>query len=206
MKRFYCIILTLFFITTGSLKAATVTINFGGALGNMYQPNATTVHVGDVITWMGDFATHPLQSVSVPANAAKFGPINTGTSFSYTVTVAGNYGYRCNVHFASGMVGGFTAGASGVDQPIDVKLSMDPIFPNPAMTEAMVHFTLENPSHVVLRVYDVTGKLIRTAANEDMDAGFHMLTIDTKDLASGSYQYVLQAGDAVLRRAMIVVK
>jgi len=206
MKRFYCIVLTLFFITTGSLQAATVTINFGGALGNAYSPKATQVNVGDVITWMGDFATHPLQSISVPVGALGFGPVNTGTSFSYTVTVAGNYGYQCNVHFLSGMVGGFAAGASGVDQPIDVKLTMDPIFPNPAMAEAMVHFTLENHAHVLLRVFDPTGKLIHTAANEDMDAGFHMLTIDTKEMASGSYQYVLQAGDAVLRRAMIVVK
>jgi Secretion system C-terminal sorting domain len=83
---------------------------------------------------------------------------------------------------------------------------MDPIYPNPSMDEAMVHFTLDNPAHVTLRIYNSTGTLVQTPTNEEMGAGFHMLMIDTKQLASGSYQYVLQAGDAVLRRAMIVAK
>jgi hypothetical protein len=83
---------------------------------------------------------------------------------------------------------------------------MDPIFPNPASMESMVHFTLENSGHVTLRVFDATGKLAMTPVDEEMGAGFHMAMIDTKQLASGSYQYVLQQGDAVLRREMIVVK
>ena len=70
----------------------------------------------------------------------------------------------------------------------------------------MAHFTLDEPAHVTLRIFDATGNLVQTAANEEMEAGFHMLMLDTKQLASGSYQYVLQAGEAVLSRAMIVVK
>ena len=50
---------------------------------------------------------------------------------------------------------------------------------------------------------DATGKPALTVANEQMDEGFHMLTIETKQLASGSYEYVLQAGDAVLRRYVV---
>ena len=208
MKRFCYVVILVFLSIGGSLKAATVTINFGGTVGLKYSPQAVAVNVGDVITWEGDFVTHPLQSTSVPTGAATFGPISSGTSFSYTVTVAGTYTYQCNVHFASPffMVGGFSAATSGVDQPVDLKMTMDPVFPNPSMGDAMVHFALENPSHVTLRIYDATGKLALTAANEQMSAGFHMVTIDTKQLAAGSYQYVLQSGVAILRRAAIVVK
>ncbi|HET6402277.1 MAG TPA: T9SS type A sorting domain-containing protein [Candidatus Kapabacteria bacterium] len=184
----------------------THTINFGVGGSLTYSPSSLAVNVGDVITWSGDFGFHPLQSTSVPAGAASFGPITTGTSFSYTVTVVGTYRYQCNVHFRSGMTGSFSAAASGVEIPQNNKMIMDPIYPNPAMDEAMVHFTLDNPAHVTLRIYNAMGALVQTPTNEDMSAGFHMLMIDTKQLASGSYQYVLQAGDAVLRRAMIVAK
>jgi plastocyanin len=191
----------------GSSNAKTWTINFGVG-GLTYSPSTLTVQVGDVIVWSGDFTSHPLQSVTKPSGAAAFQMLSGGvTTFSYTVTVAGSYTYQCNNHVQFGMTGAFTAASSaGVETPAETILTMDPIYPNPANMEAMVHFTLDQAAHVRLLVYDGTGKLVLKAADQEMESGFHMLTIDTKQLASGSYQYVLQAGDAVLRREMIVIK
>ncbi|MDP4199323.1 MAG: T9SS type A sorting domain-containing protein [Bacteroidota bacterium] len=209
MKRLYYIasLLTLL-ATAGTAHAKTWTINFGVGGSLTYEPSTLSVNVGDVIVWSGDFTNHPLSSTSVPAGASSFQMTSGGvTTFSYTVTTPGSYAYHCNIHFSFGMVGSFTASAgAGVENPATNILSMDPIFPNPANNVTMVHFTLDIPSHVRLLVYDGTGRLVTKAADQEMDAGFHMLTIDTKQLASGSYQYVLQAGEAVLRREMIVVR
>jgi len=191
----------------GTVQAATHTINFGGTLGHRYDPSSLTgVAVGDEIVWMGDFSEHPLTLTASPAGAQTFSHVNTGTSFSYTVTVAGSYSYQCDFHFSEGMVGSFSTAGAGVETTPNTKVAVQPVFPNPAVEIAMIHFTLEKPEHVTLQIFDATGKLIATTADEQMGEGFHMLTIDTKQFASGSYQYVLQAGDAVLRREMIVVK
>jgi plastocyanin len=192
----------------GTSNAKTWTINFGVGGSLTYSPSTLSVNVGDVIVWSGDFGAHPLQSTSVPSGAATFQQLSvSATTFSYTVTVAGSYSYQCNRHVTSGMTGTFTAASgAGVETPAETILTMDPIYPNPANMEAMVHFTLDQAAHVRLLVYDGTGKLVLKAADQEMESGFHMLTIDTKQLASGSYQYVLQAGDAVLRREMMVVK
>jgi len=208
MKLRYCFFLALFLIA-GTSQAATHTINFGGTLGTAYDPNSlTNLAVGDEIVWMGDFSSHPLTLTDAPAGAQMFSHINTGSSFSYTIVVAGSYAYQCDFHFAppTSMKGTFSTGSAGVDPSKKTSAQMEPIYPNPAAVEAMVHFTLEKAAHVTLRVFDATGKLVSLAADEQMGEGFHMLTIDTKQFASGSYQYVLQAGDAVLRREMIVVK
>ncbi|HWF43030.1 MAG TPA: plastocyanin/azurin family copper-binding protein [Candidatus Kapabacteria bacterium] len=203
MKRFYYIFLTVIFLAAGTAQAKTVSISFGNFF---FNPQTVNVNVGDVIEWTGN-SGHTITSTTIPSGAAAFNKSDLSvTTFSYTVTVAGTYNYVCTVHQSLGMTGSFTAGSAGVETPADTKLMMDPIFPNPSSMESMVHFTLANSGHVTLRVFDATGKLAMTPVDEEMDAGFHMVMLDTKPLASGSYQYVLQQGEAVLRREMIVVK
>ena len=213
MKPFYSFFLTLLLLIAGSAYAKNDTIYFGGQNGSPnfgYSQPTSPVNVGDVVVWVGPFsAPHTLQSEMIPGGAAPFSKLDqTGNSFSYTVTVGGTYNFECTIHAAPplNMRSSFTTVAAGVESPQQTNVMMDPIFPNPSMEEAMVHFTLENPAHVTLRIYNSTGVLVQTPTDENMSNGFHMLMIDTKQLASGSYQYVLQAGDAVLRREMIVVK
>jgi plastocyanin len=93
--------------------AATHVIQFGGGVGLNYVPNTLNVTVGDVVQWQGDFSMHPLSSVSVPVGAATWHN-GAGTSFSYTVTVAGAYHYQCDIHGSLGMTGSFTAAGTGV--------------------------------------------------------------------------------------------
>ncbi|HEX5316451.1 MAG TPA: T9SS type A sorting domain-containing protein, partial [Candidatus Kapabacteria bacterium] len=198
MKFFYSFFLGFVFLTAGSTRATTHTITFGDYF---FSPSTLNVSVGDTILWSGTFGVHTATSTSVPSGAASF-DFRTGTTAMYVVTVAGTYSYDCIFHASFGMTGSFTAAAAGVENPQPVNMMMDPLYPNPAMDEAMVHFTLDKPEHVTLRIYNSTGTLVQTPTNEEMSSGFHMLMIDTKQLASGSYQYVLQAGDAVLARAM----
>src|ERR1019366_1858001 len=126
-----------------SASAKNDTIYFGGQNGSPgfgYAPSTLNVNVGDVIVWVGAFsAPHTLQSEVIPAGAAAFSKLDmAGNSFSYTVTAMGTYNYECTLHATFGMIGSFTAVASGVEIPPETKMMMDPIYPNPAMDEAMV--------------------------------------------------------------------
>jgi hypothetical protein len=88
-----------------------------------------TVMVGDTVTWQGSFSSHPLSTTSVPPGAATINSINSGSTYSYVVLVPGSYGYRCDLHYAMGMVGSFTASPiSAVEEitkssPLAFKLS-----------------------------------------------------------------------------------
>ncbi|HQK21469.1 MAG TPA: FlgD immunoglobulin-like domain containing protein, partial [Candidatus Latescibacteria bacterium] len=59
--------------------------------------------------------------------------------------------------------------------------------------------------------YDVTGRVIRTLVDNQMEAGVHAVTWDGRDavgrdVASGTYIYRLVAPNGVLVKRMVMVK
>lgn len=96
----------LLMVLLGSIfqtQAKTITILFGGATGMKYSPDSVEANVGDNIRWEGSFSSHPLVSTSVPAGANSIS-VSTGTSFEYTISIAGDYRFKCDVHNFSGVV------------------------------------------------------------------------------------------------------
>ena len=106
--------IAILLLCTSPIFAKTWTIHFGGKDGSPkygYSPKELNVQVGDTIVWEGDFAMHPLSTVSIPSGAKAINSVSEGTSYSYTVQVAGNYSYQCDSHTDHGMVGSFSASA-----------------------------------------------------------------------------------------------
>ncbi len=75
------------------------------------------------------------------------------------------------------------------------------VAPNPLNPEAVLSFETAAPGRVTVRVYDVTGRLVRTVLDEPaVAAGAHTLRIDGRDargarLASGVYFFRVSAPD-----------
>lgn len=79
-------------------------------------------------------------------------------------------------------------------------------YPNPFNPTTTLEFTLPEASRVSLRVFDVTGKLVRTVADAPYDAGRHTAAFDASALPSGIYIAQLQAGSVNLTRKLMLVK
>ncbi|HET6402278.1 MAG TPA: plastocyanin/azurin family copper-binding protein [Candidatus Kapabacteria bacterium] len=108
------IALFIFLSMSASVVSATThIIKFGGPLGKRYAPASLTVAVGDTIVWIGDFDNHSLSLMKAPAAAKGFKSIQSGSTFRYIVSVPGEYDYQCDDHVDQGMIGSFTAVASG---------------------------------------------------------------------------------------------
>jgi hypothetical protein len=84
--------------------------------------------------------------------------------------------------------------------------------PNPLNPMTTISFDLGNRSRVDLRVYDVSGKLVRTLVGGDlMEPGTRSVLWNGKDdrgnpAASGSYIYKLQAGGKELTNRMTLIR
>jgi hypothetical protein len=83
--------------------------------------------------------------------------------------------------------------------------------PNPFNPSTMIRFGLPGSAPVALRVYDVSGAVVRTLADATRAAGEHEIVWDGRDdrgaiVAAGVYFYRLSAGDETLTRKMILVK
>jgi len=76
-------------------------------------------------------------------------------------------------------------------------------FSNPS---TQIRFALPQDSHVTIKVYTLNGAAVRTLADDRYTAGTHAVVFRPKNLPSGTYFYVMQAGSVRLVRQLMLVK
>ena len=84
----------------------------------VFTPSTVNAVVGDTISWTWVNGMHTTTAVSIPQGARRWNkPIDVShPRFRMRVTVAGTYDYRCNFHFAQGMVGTIVVSAASPGQ------------------------------------------------------------------------------------------
>lgn len=78
--------------------------------------------------------------------------------------------------------------------------------PNPFNPFTRIRFDTPRPSRVVVRVYDVSGRLVLTAHDGVLAAGRHEIPVDAGNLATGVYFYRVIAGGFKATRKMVVLR
>ncbi|HYR51425.1 MAG TPA: Ig-like domain-containing protein [Candidatus Dormibacteraeota bacterium] len=83
--------------------------------------------------------------------------------------------------------------------------------PNPFNPQTTIHFALSAPGSVRLHVYDVSGRLVKTLADEVMGSGLHAVAWDGtarsgSRVSSGVYFYVLQTPERTFKSQLVVTK
>jgi hypothetical protein len=85
-------------------------------------------------------------------------------------------------------------------------------YPNPFNPETTIRYQIPSQrQRVVLAIYDVTGKIVKTLVDVEQPAGNYTIHWDGKDIdgrpvASGTYLYKLTAGEFVQTKRMMLVR
>lgn len=79
-------------------------------------------------------------------------------------------------------------------------------YPNPFNPSTRISFTIAQPEHVSLTVYDALGREVAKLVDADLGAGSHTATFDGRNLASGMYVYRIQAGSFLAEKKMQLLK
>ena len=81
-------------------------------------------------------------------------------------------------------------------------------YPNPFNPSTTIKFSLPRSGEVTLKIYDITGREIKTLFNHDiLNAGTFKYTYNASNLASGVYFYSLVVDDDLIdTKKMIFVK
>lgn len=132
-------------------------------------------------------------------------------SFSYTdrdVEAGAAYAYR--VEYSSGESWRILFETEAVSIP-GAPFAMNSNYPNPFNPSTTIEFSTAERGAVVLRVFDVTGKLVRNLLNADLPAGHHSVRWDGLDdrgrpVASGTYLGRLEAGKASASIKLLLVR
>ncbi|MGA9119070.1 MAG: T9SS type A sorting domain-containing protein [Bacteroidota bacterium] len=88
--------------------------------------------------------------------------------------------------------------------PLTVRLEQN--YPNPFNPSTTIRFALPHRSHILLAVYNALGQRVAELENGDMDAGFHEVQFEGRNLASGVYFYRLSTGSFVDTKRLILLK
>jgi hypothetical protein len=84
-------------------------------------------------------------------------------------------------------------------------------YPNPFNPATTITFELPEQQRVVLRVFDVMGRIVATLVDADLDQGTHRVTWDGRNtrgqfVASGLYIYRIEAGDFSTEKTMSLLR
>jgi plastocyanin len=104
-RRKVAVLITFFlmaFIVTGLTPALVPTAFAKGTIVSIkeysFSPGTITVVIGvnNTVTWMNNGTVD--HTVTANDNSFDAGHVSPGSSFTQTFTVAGTYGYHCNIH------------------------------------------------------------------------------------------------------------
>ena len=84
-------------------------------------------------------------------------------------------------------------------------------YPNPFCSETKIRYALPEDSDVTLKIYDITGQLVRVLVDELQEAGYYTVSWDGKDkngreVPSGIYFYRIEAGSFVTTRKAVLLR
>jgi hypothetical protein len=109
---------------------------------------------------------------------------------------------------------GVKLAGSAPSLPVSTNLLQN--YPNPFNPECWIPYTLSKRAHVIIKIYNITGQLIRTLdlgikepgiyVDKDSAAYWDGRNDEGEEVASGVYFYRLHAGDKVSTKKMVVLK
>lgn len=95
--------------------------------------------------------------------------------------------------------------------PIQTKFTLEQNYPNPFNPNTNINYSVNNAEHVLLKIYDAKGELVKTLVNDEMTAGDYSIKWDGTNhngikVSSGTYFYQVKAGQSIQTKKMIMIK
>lgn len=162
--------------------------------------------------WKDTFIMYPGEVSTV---IVRFAPQDGVSSFPFDATAEPGYVYHCHIleHEDNEMMRPFkvvapvaVAAKTETAEAGPVTAGLNQNYPNPFNPSTEISFSLPNPGHVLLEVYNVVGQKVTTLADRSYGAGVHSVTWDASALSSGIYFYRLEAGEVRDTRKMMLLK
>jgi sulfatase modifying factor 1 len=109
-------------------------------------------------------------------------------------------GFRCAQDYVNAV-------GIGTDSPgIPPSYALEQNYPNPFNPSTTIRYGLPQRSQVTLTVFNTLGQQVAHLVNADAEAGYHEVTFDGSNLASGVYLYRMVAGSYVETKRLLLVR
>jgi len=139
----------------------------------------------------------------IPGNGTK----NTPSHYSYTDynVPTGKYKYRLKqIDYNGNYEYHYLQNAVEIGVPGKFNLSQN--YPNPFNPVTKINFEIPKDVYVTLKIYDISGREVKSLVNDIRTAGYHTVEFNASNLASGIYFYTLKAGEFSKTLKMTLIK
>lgn len=89
---------------------------------------------------------------------------------------------------------------------VNSRYTLEQNFPNPFHTSTTIRFSVPCRTHVVIKVFDQSGREVTVLVNKDLTTGTYEESLDGKHLSKGIYYYQMQAGEFIKTRKMVLLR
>ena len=91
-------------------------------------------------------------------------------------------------------------------RPRPTVLAINSIHPNPFRNMATIEYQIPAKTHITLKVYDITGRCVRTLADNDAAPGYYTIRWNGKSLAAGVYYLRLETDKTYTTAKILLLK
>ncbi len=92
------------------------------------------------------------------------------------------------------------------DNLIPITYNLSNPYPNPFNPTTSISLSIPQSDMVSLNIYDITGKLVTTLINEQLNIGYHSIDWDGTNQSSGMYFVKMESGEYVETQKLLLVK
>ncbi len=112
-----------------------------------------------------------------------------------------------NINFIDGSISCLSTEISNTKNwPAPMKFNLMQNYPNPFNPRTTIEFTLPEASFVTLKIFDATGREVKTILNEKLSAGTHRIDFDAGNLPSGVYFYQIKTKEKCAGKKFILLR
>lgn len=190
-------------LPTKANESSTFTITVTNSGNLPWTPNTPTITPSNAFTYVSGADTPIPGTGGTGVLTFTFNPPSMN---EFTAVVSFPSAEVCGNMLEVNVTGSATAGSVKDVRTVDGYI-LEQNAPNPAHGGVTsFKYTVPSSSAVRIVLADVTGKTVRELVNTNVGAGTYDVDVNTAGLASGTYLYILEAGNARLVRQMAIGK
>jgi len=99
-----------------------------------------------------------------------------------------------------------TTSVEEITGEIPTSFSLEQNYPNPFNPSTTIQFTVEKSSHVILKLFDITGREVTMLVDETFTPGSYSTVFEADGLPSGIYFYRITAGEFMQTKKLTLLK
>jgi len=185
---------------------------------NQYRPNVYSAGTFIHAVWEDDRDSTEIYYIRSTNNGSAWQAVqqltdNPYSSLKPSVIASGTKVHVCwsdrrtgnyDVYYKRNPTG--NVGIQNINSEIPKEYKLFQNYPNPFNSMTNVKFQISNSGNVKIIVFGLPGKEIATLVNEQLAPGTYSVDFDASQLPSGVYFYLLEAGNYIQTRKMILLK